>query len=185
MYSLNAGNPALSPYSAPYGSVDVNLTDATHATITFSAATGYLFGGQGTAGLNVNAASWSVSGITASGVGPVSNAGSGNEDGFGNFNQTLDSFDGFLHASATVSFTLTALTGGWANSASVLTNPNGYYVAAHIYVIGVGDALATGYASGNTGDDGGTPQVPDGGMTVALLGFAIAGIGMACRKIAA
>lgn len=184
IYDLNSGNAALTGYSAPFGSVNVNLTDSTHATITFTAASGYVFGGTGTAGVNVNAANWSISSITASGIGPVSDDGTKNEDGWGSFNQTLKSFDGFTHASASVSFVLTDIGGSWATSADVLTNPNGYYVAAHIFVIGVGDALSTGFASGNSGHPGGgSTQVPDGGTTVALLGFAIAGIGLARRKL--
>src|SRR6266481_5295995 len=89
-FSLVTGNSALTPYPGPYGSVLVNLTDSTHATVTFTANTGFLFGDGGTAGVNVNAASWTVGSITGSGLGPLSDAGAGNEDGFKSFNQTID-----------------------------------------------------------------------------------------------
>ena len=48
IYSLNAPNVPLSPYTGPYGTVTVNRTDSTHATITFASSVvggyQYLFG---------------------------------------------------------------------------------------------------------------------------------------------
>jgi len=184
-YNLTMGNSAISGYTGPYGSVLVNRTDSTHATITFSASTvggySFLFGGQGIVGVNVNATSWTLSGLTGSngGVGftpgPLSNAGAGQEDGFGIFNQTIDSFDGYTHSSDTVSFTLTDTSGSWLTAGDVLRG-----VAAHVFVTtnpanAANGAVATGYGSGTQG-------VPDGGSTVALLGCGLAGIGMISRR---
>jgi len=63
-YTLNTGNDAIAGYAGPYASAEVNRTDATHATITFTSLGGggysFLFGGQGAVGVNVNAASWTV-----------------------------------------------------------------------------------------------------------------------------
>ena len=171
-YTLNDGNSAISGFAGPYGTVDVHLTDSTHSTITFTSNTVggniYLFGDGGTAGVNVNATSWTIGSITGSNAGTgfsscqCSDAGSGNLDGFGVFNQTIDSFDGFTHSSDTVSFTLTNTSGTWADSASVLTaNASGDFVAAHIFVTASpanasNGALATGFAS--TGTTTSTPE---------------------------
>ncbi len=172
LYSLTEGNPDISSYAGPYGSVEVNLTDPTHATITFTAASGYLFGAQGLGGVNVNASSFTLSGLSAS---TMSDGGAANEDGFGLFNQTIDNFDGYTHALSTFSFTLTDTAGTWANSDSVLApNAGGSHVAAHIFVIGTDGALATGYAADGS-------QVPDGGSTMALLGLAMVGFGSVRR----
>jgi hypothetical protein len=182
-YSLNTGNSAISGYTGPYGTVLVNLTDSTHATVTFTATTvggySFLFGGQGVVGVNVNASSWTLGAIsglnggTGFTPGSFSNGGANNEDGFGVFNQTIDAFDGYTHSSDVVTFTLTDTSGSWASDADVLTG-----IAAHIFVTtnpadASNGAVATGYAA---------ESVPDGGSTVALLGCGLAGIGMISRK---
>src|SRR5207247_60544 len=96
-YTLTTGNPAISGYPGPYGTVSVSLADSTTANITFTALAGYVFGGQGVAAVNVNAASWTISGFTGLpvGAGPLSDGGPNNEDGFGTFNQTVDNNDGY------------------------------------------------------------------------------------------
>lgn len=195
-YSLSLGNPDISAFTGPFGGVNVTLNNSTHATITFTAASvgayNYLFGDGGTVGVNVNASSWTLGSVTASNPnafvspsGPTNpNGGSGNEDGFGVFNQRIDSFDGFTHASASVSFTLTDLSGTWASDADVLTaNSFGNFVAAHTFIANAdgSNTGVTGYAAGNT-PGGSTPGVPDGGSTVAFLGCGLAGIGVVSRK---
>jgi hypothetical protein len=156
-FDLGAGNSAISGFSGPYAQVEVNLTSSTTATITFTSLTSggniYLMGDGGTVGVNVNAASWSVSGLSSSNGGTgfsasqIANAGAKNEDGFGSFNQTFDSFDGFTHSSDTVSFTLTDTSGTWSSASSVLTG-----AAAHIFVTSSpanasNGALVTGFAA--------------------------------------
>jgi hypothetical protein len=110
--------------------------------------------------------------------------GPGNEDGFGSFNQTINSFDGYKHSSDAISFSLTNTSGGtWADANHVLTlSQNGYLAAAHIFVTTdpantSNGASLTGYATGN-GD-----SVPDGGATVMLLGTALGALGMARRYL--
>ena len=190
-FDLTVGNPDLSGNTGPYAHVVVNRTDATHATITFTSLTNngkiYLMGAQGTVGVNVNATSWTLGGLSASNAGSgflpaqLSNGGAGNEDGFGSFNQTINSFDGYSHSSDTVSFTLTNTSGSWANAMSVLkANLKGHLAAAHILVTTYpadrrNGASVTGYASGSG------PSVPDGGTTVMLLGTALGALGMARR----
>jgi hypothetical protein len=144
-------------------------------------------GDGGTLGANVIATSSTLSGLTASNAGTgfqptqLSDGGAGNEDGFGSFNQTINSFNGFSHSSDTVSFTLTNTSGTWANASAVLVaNASNALAAAHIFVTlspasAKRGALAAGFAA-NTG-----PQVPDGGATVMLLGVALGALGVVRR----
>ncbi len=189
-FNLSVGNPAISGYPGPYVSVTVNRTNSTHATITFTSLTAagniYLMGDGSSVAVNVNATSWTLTNVTGlnSGTGftpgPYSNGGSGNVDGFGVFNQTINSFDGFGHSSSTIHFTLTNTSGTWATAAAVLAaNSGGSLAAAHIFVTvspanAVNGALSTGFAA-----NGG--QVPDGGTTVMLLGVALGALGMVRR----
>ena len=189
-FNLGVGNPAISGYPGPYVSVTVNRTNSTHATITFTSLTAagniYLMGDGSSVAVNVNATSWTLSNVTGSNSGtgftpgPYSNGGSGNVDGFGVFNQKINSFDGFGHSSSTIGLALTNTSGTWANAAAVLAaNSGGSLAAAHIFVTvspanAANGALATGYAA-----NGG--QVPDGGTTVMLLGVALGALGMVRR----
>ena len=134
--------------------------------------------------VNVNAASWTVAAITGSNSGtgfspgPYSNGGSHNVDGFGIFRQTINSFDGFTHASDTLSFNVNATSGTWTNAADVLTpNSDGLLAAAHIFVTqfpanASNGTLATGFAA-NT--------VPEPG-TVSLVALGVLGLVGALRK---
>jgi hypothetical protein len=191
-FNISAGNPAISGYAGPYASVTVNRTDSTHATITFTSLTAagniYLMGDGSSVAVNVNATSFTLGTITGtnSGTGftpgPWTNGGSGNVDGWGVLNQTINSFDGFTHTSNVISFSLTNGSGTWGTAAQVLiANANGVFAAAHIYVTkspanAKNGALATGYAA-----NGGGTQVPDGGTTVMLLGAALGALGIARR----
>ena len=193
-FNLGVGNPAISGYPGPYVSVTVNRTNSTHATITFTSLTAagniYLMGDGSSVAVNVNATSWILSNITGSNSGtgftpgPYSNGGSGNVDGFGVFNQKINSFDGFGHSSSTISLALTNTSGTWANAAAVLAaNSGGSLAAAHIFVTvspanAANGALATGFAGNGT-----TTDVPDSGSTVLLLGVALSAIGLVRRKL--
>ncbi len=190
---LNAGNTAIAGFTGPYGTVTINLVNSTTATVTFTSNTVagniYLFGDGGSVALNVNATTFSVSGITGSNSGtgftpgPYSQGAAGNEDGFGSFNLTINSFDGFTHSSDLISFTLTNTSGTWASDADVIiANASGFDAAAHIFVTtspanASNSALATGFAA----EGPQPPGVPDGGTTVMLLGAALGGLGMARR----
>jgi hypothetical protein len=188
-FDLSVPNSAISGYPGPYVNVSVNLVNSTTATITFTSltATGniYLMGDGASVAVNVNAASWTLGGIagTNSGTGftpgPYSNGGSGNVDGFGVLNQTINSFDGFTHTANSITFTLTNTSGTWSSAANVLVaNSQGVFAAAHIFVTtfpanAKNSALATGFAAN------GGAQVPDGGTTVMLLGAALGALGIA------
>ncbi len=179
-YSLGIGNSAISGYTGPYGSVQVDLnTLGTIATITFTANSGFLFGDSGIAGVNVNATTFTVGNLSANLTSPT--VGSGNEDGFGSFNVSIKNMDGEGDAVSSLSFTVTDTSGTWANAADVLTgNGSGYVAAAHIFVQNANGtvAVATGYAADNT------PSVPDGGATIALLGFGLVGMDFLRRRLA-
>jgi hypothetical protein len=162
-YTLGLGNSAILGYTGPYATAKVDLTDSTHATITFmSLASGsftYLLGDGGSVAVNVNASSWTLGTITGSNTGtgytpgPFSDGGSNNEDGFGSFNQNINSFDGNGHSSTTISFIITDTSGTWASADDVLAaNGSGYKAAAHIFVTpspanASNDNPATGYAT--------------------------------------
>jgi hypothetical protein len=194
---LNTGNSAISGFTGPYGTVDVHLVNTTTATVTFTSLTNagniYLFGDGSTVAVNVNAGSFSITGVSGSNAGTgftpgpytVQNPpGSSQVDGLGLFNGVIDSFDGFTHSSDTVTFTLNNLSGTWSGAANVLiANADGFDAAAHIFVTSspanaANGAVATGFA----GEIPGTVTTPDGGVTAALLGLALAGLaGMRAR----
>ena len=114
-FDLTTGNPAISGFPGPYASVSINLTSSTVADITFTAYSGYLLGGNGSMNVNVNAVSWTVSNLFNNGTGAVTDGGAKNADGFGNFNQTFDTHDGFSDAGTVESFTLTRTSGTGAS----------------------------------------------------------------------
>jgi hypothetical protein len=193
---LDTGNSAISGYSGPYGTVTVDRTSSTAATVTFTSNTVnsniYLFGDGSSAAVNVNASSFTITGISGSNAGTgfspgsfsVANPpGTSNVDGFGLFNGVIDSFDGFTHTSDTISFTLTNLSGTWASAVNVLTpNADGNDAAAHIFVTSspagaTNGAIATGYA----GETGGA-VVPEP-STMALAGLGALGfLGYGLRR---
>lgn len=190
IYTLNLANSGL-PYTGPYASADVHLTNSTHATVTFTSDTTngitFLLAGQGAAGVNVNAASWTLSNITFAQLpgfttSILSNAGAGNEDGFGSFNQRITGFDGYTHADTMISFVLTDNSGTWANSASVLTpNASGHSVAIHGFACDAPctpreGALSTGYATNGPPDR----KVPEP-STILLVGTGLTGAGIWLR----
>jgi hypothetical protein len=190
--SLNAIN--FTGFTGPYGTVTVTLVNSTTATVTFQSNTVagniYLFGDGGSVALNVNATTFTATGIsgTNSGTGftpgpytAIVGAGQ-QEDGMGKFNLTINSFDGFTHTASTITFTLTDTSGTWANAAAVLTNnTSGFDAAAHVFVTSSpANASNSAIITGFTGE-GPQANVPDGGTTVMLLGAALGALGMARR----
>jgi hypothetical protein len=186
-YTLNNSNLG-SSFTGPFATVVVNLTSSTTATITFTAGSGYVLMDSSIADVNVNSATWSIGSFSFACGGAGCNGGSKNVNGFGTFNQTTNAFGGFGNALSSVSFTITNTSGTWASAANVLTaNSQGGHAAVHVAPISLGGAC-TGFASdgtekaGSTTASGCTPTVPDGGVTLMLLGGTLAGLETLRRK---
>jgi len=186
-FDLTATN--LSGYTGygPFVQVGIDLTSSTTATITFTSLTNngniYLLGSNSAAvSVNVNATpgGWTIGSLSGSNAGtgftpgPLSDGGSGNQDGFGSFNQQVNSFDGFTHSSDTISFVLTDTSGTWSSAGNVLVaNASGYVAGAHIFVTASpADAANGAVITGDvTGDGTATVAEP---TSIALLGGILA-----------
>jgi hypothetical protein len=201
-FTLTTPNSALSGFPSPYTQVQVNRTSTTTATLTFTSLTNsgniYLMGDGGSVAFNVNATSWTLGSVTGSNAGtgftpgPYSDGGAGNEDGFGSFNQTINSFDGFTHSSDTIVVDITDTGGTWTTASQVLTPNAGdnAEAAAHIFVTAspanaANGALVTGFAAGNGGGGPPPPPPPPPAVpepwSIGLLGVGLLGLGLVRR----
>jgi hypothetical protein len=191
VYSLSSLN--LSGYPAPYGSVSVNLTSPTMATVTFTSDNvgiyDYFFIDSSAADVNVNATTWTITSLTTNGLNgaTLTDSGSGQVDGWGTFNQTTLQTDGYADRSTLISFVLTDTSGTWANSDSVLiANSLGNTVGAHIAVCDTSTnptcnstigAVATGFATNGTG----RVPIPEP-ATWAMMVIGFGGLGAVLRS---
>ena len=185
-FDLGVADAGLSGFAGPYAATCVVLTGSNTATVTFTsdvvAGNIYLMGDGGSVDVNVNATTFSISGIfgTNAGTGftpgPFTNAGSGIVDVFGSFNQTVNGFDGYTRSADTISFTLTDTSGTWASASDVLTaNAAGFLAATHVFVTSFpadasNIALGIGFAAGP-----GPSPAPEP-ATLALIGLGLAAL---------
>jgi hypothetical protein len=186
-YTLGVPNTAVQGYPGPYGNVNVNLTDPTHATITFTAQAPagsgltYRFGDGQSIDVNINATSWTVSNLQITDLastGTLSVASpqaAGQVDGFGNFNQRFDdtTAGGTLNDFNAASFVLTNTGGNWGSAANVLTsNPDGFLAGAHLFVFTSSTPGASAQTTGFVANGTPTTGVPEP-MTIVTLATAI------------
>ena len=183
--SVKTGSGAGGP--GPYAQVEIHLIDATHATAMFSGLNSFSFGEMG---LDINASSFAVSGLTftlAPGVTktPDYTAVMGGKVGsIGNFAlDYTDNPNGASDAVSSASFTIHNTSGTWASETNVLTSavPE---AATHSFWTNGNSFFASGGPSvicptcgpGTTG-----APVPEP-VSMAVLGVGMAGLGYVRRQ---
>ena len=199
--SFNLTDLNATGYGGPFATVTVTTNaTGTQATLTFDAFDGFVLMDGSSVGANINGA---FSFVSVTGTAAVSgftqatytDGGSGNVNGFGVFNETITSSDGFQSGSDIIEFVVNKTSGSWASAAAVLVaNSNNALAAAHIGVCqdanGVQSATCTasngakftGFAAGNGG--GGTIiEIPEpNALALALLGFGLVGVSYSTRR---
>src|SRR5438132_82130 len=130
--SINTPNSAIAGFTGPYAQVSITRVNNNTANIVFTSLTTngrtFLMGDGGTADLNVNGAytlgSVTPTGPASGGFAAPSFTGNspGQVDGFGNFNLSLNLFNGYNSAANSISFQITNTTGLWTSDAAVIVN---------------------------------------------------------------
>ena len=158
---LTTGNSAISGFSDPYADITVTIVGgvADFTITTDSNATNqYYLGDGGTFGF-VSTVTGTIGSVVEDGSFKDS-TGSGNEDGFGSFNNQIDNNDGTGGALSSLTFTFTGSAAFTSVSDFLGTNSLGNSFAGHVFVCAAGQtqtecaagtgALATGFATNGT-----------------------------------
>jgi len=198
VYSLNTPNAGLSSATGPYGNVTVTRTSNTTATLSFDALSGFVFAGAQAIAANINATSFTASGasFTVAFPPPTTQAiiGSGpmQADGFGNFNQAYDLFDGYTSSVTHFQFNVTSTSGpAWLADANVLTGNNlGNVLAAHVFACNSNPCIETGPGSGasatgwatTSGFPSSSTVAEPNSSSLALLALGLLGAGFWTRR---
>ena len=157
-----------------FGTVTVSLTGQV-ATITFNSNTAldYWFIDSSIASVNVNASTFDFA-IVSDPFFKNVNIPGGTVNGFGDFDLSINNKGGWENRIDTLSFTVTNTSGvDWNSASDVLEfNADGFDASAHVAT--EGGSLTFFVAENGT-------TVPDGGMTVMLLGMGLGVLGMAQR----
>lgn len=176
LLTLSVGNSAVvAGAPGPYATANIHLNSGTSATITFNSLSNngfiYLMGGQAAADLNVNGA-YTLGSVTESnslaGFTPtfVDNT-PGEVDGFGQFNLSLNNFDGFKDTATQIVVNITKNSGTWGSEGAVLISngaPTNAEAAVHVFgcsTAGAGCTTSTGAAFTGYAANGGSTPVPE------------------------
>jgi hypothetical protein len=162
-FAITVPNSQLSSFPGPYGKVVVTADGTGPAKITLAQvdpSSPYFFFDSHVFAINpsldatVSFLTWTAKpGDTK--IPHVTQVAAGNVSEFGDFPIVFKNFDGPHAGVISISFTLTPISGSFADAASVLeTNSKGYLAAAHIYPQ---DGSLTGFAGAAPITTGGAP----------------------------
>jgi hypothetical protein len=187
--TLNIGNTDLATQGAgPYATFSISLSGNT-VSVTATGQNNFVFVDHNIIALNLSSAAGTVSNFSGANL-SLANPLPPTVDGFGSFNFVLDDGAGFSgggYSSLTFSFNISG--GSGITSLSQLLATNGIASAAAHMALATNTAC-TGFA-GNGGTQGtgtstqsacNSTSVPDGGITLMLLGGALVGIETLRRK---
>jgi PEP-CTERM motif len=191
-FQLTVPNTGLAGFAGPYADITLTLLNSTQVQIsitgdTFSGGQYFLgdgstfaFNFSGTGSISLGSFSWTGGNASTA----FSDGGSGTVDGFGNFTNTINDFDGATSAVTFLSFIVTDASGLSLADLENLNKDN-FMFAGHIFACDTADivngsctlAAVTGFAGNGTG----TPPIPEP-ATLMTLGSGLLALGGFFRR---